>query len=115
MRSFVVSFFGCALVAAAAACGDGSGADNASRSGANSATSGNVTSGPTRCTTDDQCEGKCVAGTCAAPTVTDGKVSLYLGETDVDCGGRAAPPCAETKGCATDADCTTKICGLSKK
>lgn len=67
------------------------------------------------CVSDDQCEGKCTAGTCAAPTATDGKRSPSLGETDVDCGGARAPACAEGKGCAADNDCTTAICGLSKK
>lgn len=32
-------------------------------------------------------------------------------ETDVDCGGDPAHPCAERKRCAIDADCATAICG----
>lgn len=66
------------------------------------------------CTNDDQCEGKCADGACTAPTTTDGKKSPSLGETDVDCGGPTAPPCAEGLGCAADSDCVTKACGAAK-
>lgn len=67
------------------------------------------------CTTDDDCEGKCVGGTCSEPTTTDGKTSPSLGETDVDCGGPKAPPCVEGLGCAADRDCTTKACGTHSR
>jgi formylglycine-generating enzyme required for sulfatase activity len=32
-------------------------------------------------------------------------------ETDVDCGGDAAPACADGKGCAVATDCTSLVCG----
>jgi hypothetical protein len=42
------------------------------------------------------------------PSATDGKKNND--ETDVDCGGTGAPPCANGKGCASDADCADKYC-----
>lgn len=62
------------------------------------------------CASDDDCEGRCQADVCAAPSTTDGKRSPSLGETDVDCGGKVAPPCADAKACGADADCASKVC-----
>lgn len=115
----------CAVLAIGVACGggddDGAGSSSSSSSSSGSAGKpigdasgdGTVPAGGA-CTSDDQCEGKCASGMCAAPTTSDGKRSPSLGETDVDCGGSAAPPCAEGRGCAADGDCTTKICGAAK-
>jgi formylglycine-generating enzyme len=36
-------------------------------------------------------------------------------ETDVDCGGAAAPKCAVGLGCATASDCASRACGEDKK
>ncbi len=69
----------------------------------------------TVCSSDADCEGKCVSSTCVAPTVSDGKASPSLGETDIDCGGASAPPCAEKRACAFDRDCVTGICSASKR
>lgn len=121
-----------ALGAIAFACGssdDGGGATSSSSSssggspsGSTSSSSGSVEAGADAtvpvggtCSGDADCEGKCTAGKCAAPTTTDGKRSPSLGETDVDCGGPSAPPCALGLGCAADKDCTTSICGATKK
>lgn len=69
---------------------------------------------PSTCATDDECEGLCAGGTCAAPTHTDGKVSPSLGETDIDCGGPTAPnKCDEAKTCAVDTDCATAVCSAA--
>jgi hypothetical protein len=65
------------------------------------------------CATDDDCEGLCVASVCAAPTTSDGKKSPSLGETDVDCGGALAPPCALEKKCLVDGDCTSVACSAA--
>src|SRR5215213_10887558 len=64
--------------------------------------SGNVVPVGGACSSDDACEGRCVGGSCAPPTVTDGKRSPSLGETDVDCGGGAAPTCPLGKACVAD-------------
>ncbi|MBS2015399.1 MAG: hypothetical protein JST00_21100 [Deltaproteobacteria bacterium] len=66
------------------------------------------------CTTESDCEGKCTAGKCAAPTHADGKLSPSLGETDVDCGGPTAPKCADDKTCAADGDCKSTACSAKK-
>ncbi|MDB4941832.1 MAG: Tryptophan synthase alpha chain [Labilithrix sp.] len=50
---------------------------------------------------------------CLVPTYTDGKTNGL--ETDVDCGGDPAHPCAEEKSCKTGADCTTLGCNYQKK
>jgi hypothetical protein len=34
-------------------------------------------------------------------------------ETDVDCGGSAAPACVDTKACALARDCTSKVCSAT--
>lgn len=65
------------------------------------------------CSSDAECENRCVTGACSTPTHADGKKSPSLGETDVDCGGATAPACAEGKGCAADLDCTTGACGAA--
>ena len=121
-----VGLFSCFLVTVAVACGGDEGLDagddgassSSSSSGGSTSSSGSsgttADAGPTPCTSDDECEGRCEGGLCAAPTTTDGKRSPSLGETDVDCGGPAAPPCGEGLGCAADTDCTTKTCGASK-
>ncbi len=72
-----------------------------------------VDGGP-RCTTDDDCEGLCVGGVCAAPTHTDGKRSPSLGETDIDCGGPTARGCDEGRTCVGDADCASAVCSNAK-
>jgi hypothetical protein len=121
MRSILVSSFLAFAFVAAAACGDDPAVGGASSSGTSGSSSGEpvIPTGPQpvggTCASDDQCEGKCTESKCAEPTSTDGKISPTLGETDVDCGGSTAPACAEGKGCAADTDCTTTICGLSKK
>lgn len=66
-----------------------------------------------RCQSDGECEARCLAGVCAAPTHDDGKISPSLGETDVDCGGPTAPACNEGQGCAADTDCRTAACSAA--
>ncbi len=39
---------------------------------------------------------------------TDGVVSP--GETDIDCGGDACPPCSVGEGCVLDTDCDSELC-----
>ncbi len=112
-----------ALVAACSAGDDGadpgqsSSGSTASTSSSSSggSSSGGGDAGTSGCTADDQCEGRCTSGTCAAPTTTDGKRSTSLGETDVDCGGPSAPPCTDGRACVVDGDCATKFCGTKKK
>jgi hypothetical protein len=55
--------------------------------------------------------------TTAAPTVkpthgscADGKQSVDMWETDIDCGGLACPPCKEGQHCTTGTDCTSGVC-----
>jgi len=67
------------------------------------------------CASDDDCEGKCVAKVCAAPTHTDGKRSPSLGETDVDCGGKSAPKCVDGRACGADGDCASSACSATKR
>ena len=59
---------------------------------------------------------------CRSLTCRDGKCTAYVAggnptdkvkngaETDVDCGGRAAPACADGKACAVASDCASAIC-----
>ena len=70
------------------------------------------------CTVGSECgSGTCENGVCQEPPSgpgttppgpTDGKKNN--GETDVDCGGPNAPPCADGKACAADTDCVDKWC-----
>lgn len=62
------------------------------------------------CSSEADCEGKCTAGKCAAPTHTDGKLSPSIGETDIDCGGATAPKCVDDRTCAADGDCKSTAC-----
>lgn len=67
------------------------------------------------CMTDDDCEGKCTANVCDAPSHTDGKLSPSLGETDIDCGGPdalvdPAVRCENALLCMVDADCKSSAC-----
>jgi hypothetical protein len=71
------------------------------------------------CIAARDCEsGYCTTGVCEArkPGRKDGD------ETDIDCGGTADPDttlvptrCADDKGCAASADCTSALCNLSAK
>lgn len=56
----------------------------------------------------------CTAGTkkCAAVHPNDGIKNGT--ETDVDCGGPAAPPCAANLGCLVGSDCDSKFCTALK-
>ena len=75
------------------------------------------------CELDDDCQGsKCTAGHCGgigpdgkpvSPQAMNGKKDGD--ETDVDCGGTGAPPCALGKGCAVDGDCADLWCPADKK
>ncbi len=61
------------------------------------------------CATDDQCGGlKCTDGKCYAASASDG--AKNGGESDVDCGGPVAPPCADGKTCTAGADCASVVC-----
>jgi hypothetical protein len=70
------------------------------------------------CKTGTNCvSGVCNGGVCAAPTCSD--QTKNGDETDVDCGGScvalATPKkCADTRGCAVDADCVSTVCGPNK-
>jgi hypothetical protein len=65
---------------------------------------------PPECTKPADCASKvCNSnGTCATPSPTDGVLNGT--ETDVDCGGNAAPACGIQKKCADPLDCTTGVC-----
>ncbi len=65
---------------------------------------------PKACSKPTDCPSKVctAAGTCAAPTATDGVKNGS--ETDIDCGGPAAPACDILKECAKPDDCTSKVC-----
>jgi hypothetical protein len=52
-------------------------------------------------------------GVTPPPGPTDGTKNNT--ETDVDCGGATAPPCADGKACAADTDCKTGWCAPDKK
>jgi len=60
------------------------------------------------CVLDDDCEGVCKSGECAAPSATDGKKDQ--GETDIDCGGPNAPGCTFGKTCVKNNDCLALAC-----
>jgi hypothetical protein len=61
------------------------------------------------CKTSDDCLSTCNAGgTCDAPGPTDGKKNGD--ETDVDCGGTAAPKCIVGKACLVNGDCELLAC-----
>jgi hypothetical protein len=50
----------------------------------------------------------CKDGVCSAGTATDGIKNND--ETDVDCGGKSAPKCADSKTCLVNADCMSNAC-----
>lgn len=62
-----------------------------------------------RCSIAEDCRsGVCVSSVCQSPSSTD---SVKNGdETDVDCGGGAAPPCAVDKSCKAHSDCSSGAC-----
>jgi hypothetical protein len=75
------------------------------------------------CQVDQDCTSQiCNAGTCTAPSPSDGVQNDS--ETDVDCGGAllasgaanpasdGAPACADDLGCAIDQDCLSGFCSL---
>lgn len=51
------------------------------------------------------CDGQ---GRCVAPSCANRQVDT--GETDVDCGGKLCPPCANFMKCLVGADCVSKLC-----
>lgn len=59
------------------------------------------------CSVAADCQSRGCAGTCAAPTCTDGVADGL--ESDVDCGANCAP-CATGQICAGDADCASRDC-----
>ena len=65
---------------------------------------------PKGCTKAADCDSRVctAAGVCVAPAPTDGVKNGT--ETDIDCGGKAAPKCDVLKGCATGADCVAGVC-----
>jgi hypothetical protein len=67
------------------------------------------------CVSNDDCEGLCTNNLCAAPTVTDGRRSPSLGETDVDCGGALAKKCVDGLACAKATDCASNACSALTK
>jgi hypothetical protein len=65
------------------------------------------------CVDDAACNGgKCIAKKCVSASATNGVKDDT--ETDVDCGGAAAPKCADTKSCAAATDCTSGVCTATK-
>ncbi len=61
------------------------------------------------CSSASECDGgRCVDGVCLAATATDGVKNGD--ESDVDCGGSAAPKCADGKACKAPDDCVSKVC-----
>ncbi|OJY29906.1 MAG: hypothetical protein BGO98_49785 [Myxococcales bacterium 68-20] len=61
------------------------------------------------CRSAAECEsGVCKDSACVAPSPTDGVKNGD--ETDVDCGGTAAPKCATGKTCKAHGDCETDAC-----
>jgi hypothetical protein len=61
-----------------------------------------------RCSAAGDCQSNaCDAGSCGAPTCSDGVRDGY--ESDVDCGG-SCPACATGLLCAGDSDCTSSNC-----
>ncbi|MBK6460902.1 MAG: hypothetical protein IPF92_07830 [Myxococcales bacterium] len=62
-----------------------------------------------QCKADTDCDGgRCVNGSCAAPSATDGVKNGD--ESDVDCGGTTAPRCALGKACREQDDCDATPC-----
>jgi hypothetical protein len=71
----------------------------------------------TRCPAGAVCEGApdCASGLCRSGKCNDVVPADGIkngDETDVDCGGTAAPACADNKGCLIAADCTSSVCKL---
>ncbi len=67
------------------------------------------------CTNGDDCKsGVCSSGVCQAPSCTDGVQNggLFVGESDIDCGGEVCPKCANGKTCRSDRDCQTDFCDV---
>jgi formylglycine-generating enzyme required for sulfatase activity len=98
------------LLVAAGACSssDTSGDAPADPSGADAAPPPGVPIGAP-CTDDATCNGgHCASGACVAPSATDGVKDGD--ETDTDCGGSAAPPCADGKACLAATDCASQVC-----
>ena len=69
------------------------------------------------CGKGEKCEGApdcasqlCREGMCNDVVPADGVKSGD--ETDIDCGGTAAPACPDLKGCVIGADCTSGVCGV---
>ena len=94
----VVAAFGSILASAACSTDDPT-ADPGSSSGGSSGASGSGSS-----------SGASGSGSSSGstPTATDGVKNGT--ETDVDCGGSAAPPCGDGKGCGGAADCASQVC-----
>ena len=97
------------------ACNTGDASDDTSSAGdpgADAAVGADATpvDPPKPCKKPADCDSKIctAAGVCAAPAPSDGVKNGS--ETDVDCGGSAAPKCDVLKGCASGADCTTGVC-----
>ncbi len=76
----------------------------------------------TPCPAGGKCEGAldcatglCLEGTCRPVTPADGMKNGD--ETDVDCGGTAAPACADDKACKVTSDCVSGVCtgGICQK
>jgi formylglycine-generating enzyme required for sulfatase activity len=64
------------------------------------------------CTDDSECQSlTCKNGECTPVTGGNPKDGKQNGdETDVDCGGTSAPPCADGKKCKTGQDCASGAC-----
>ncbi|MFT3836508.1 MAG: hypothetical protein QM723_05895 [Myxococcaceae bacterium] len=63
------------------------------------------------CTQGSDCASTvCFNGTCGAPAPSCGDTMQNGSETDIDCGGGTCAPCADTKHCAIDSDCSSKSC-----
>jgi hypothetical protein len=61
------------------------------------------------CIDDSTCNGgKCIDKKCVPASATNGVKDN--GETDVDCGGAAAPKCPDAKACVAATDCTSGVC-----
>ena len=61
------------------------------------------------CETSAECSGGvCIDQSCFPASATDGVKNGT--ETDVDCGGVAAPSCGDGKGCAFASDCQSLVC-----
>ena len=72
------------------------------------ATCGKCASGRSCLVPGDCQSGRCVDGTCAAPTCNDGLKDQD--ETDVDCGGTHCSPCADGRSCLGHGDCLSAMC-----